>query len=215
MGIEQMKTTQRLAVTIMAMLALSATAMASVSGNRGLLSNRETTCTPGDSYWATDSPAGQNLSVCLQQNVWVQGNSPACQSITISAVGGNWVVAGVVQEAINATLTQTITLAALPANYDVTSVRVKHFLQFVGSGVTALSFSVGSQVSGNTDQFSAPYGELLMAPANNLFWEDRNSQAATVAADTLTGTFTSVGANLSVLSAGTMWLSYCSTTVAQ
>ncbi len=176
---------------------------------RGLLVYRPVPCQPGDNYFAFDQPIGIAKSSCIAQNTWATSSIPYCAPYTISAVAGNWVVNGQIQQAITATTSQTITLATFPTNYEVSSVRIKHNTAFAGAAISALSFSLGSSVSGNTMAFSAPYSQLLAAPAANLFWTDGNVQAATSAADTLTGTFTAVGGNLTVLTTGAVSAYVC------
>ena len=53
----------------------------------GLISAKPSTCVPGDVYFATDAPAGQNLYLCTATNVWTQivMNSAAGTSPTWNA----------------------------------------------------------------------------------------------------------------------------------
>ena len=133
---------------------------------------------------------------------------PACTDYTITTSGGNWTVTGQSSQAISAAPSQTITIVSLPANYFITSVRIKHSASFAGSSITAMTFSLGSGGTTNTTAFS-PAFDVFQAASSTAFWIDGGAMATTTAADTLTGTFTATGANLTAVSAGSLNASVC------
>jgi hypothetical protein len=133
---------------------------------------------------------------------------PVCTDYTITTSGGNWAVTGQSSQAISAAASQTITIASVPANYFITSVRIKHNTSFAGSSITAMTFSLGSSDTSNPTAFS-PAFDVFQAASSTAFWIDGGAMATTTAADTLTGTFTATGANLTAVSAGSLNASVC------
>jgi len=128
---------------------------------------------------------------------------PACTKYTITTSGANWTVNAVTNDAVTAGLTQTITVASnlIPANGEITSLRIKHSTAFSGTAITAMTVSLGD---GTTTNIYAPAFDVFQAVANTTLWPDGGAMTTTSAEHSLTATFTSVGANLTAISAGSV-----------
>ena len=128
---------------------------------------------------------------------------PACTKFTVTTSGGYWTVNAVQNAALTAGLTQTITVGTnlIPANGEITSLRIKHSTAFAGTSITAMTVTLSDGV---TEGIYAPAWDVFQATGNNVLWVDGGAFTTTAAANSLTATFTAVGANLSAISAGSV-----------
>jgi hypothetical protein len=133
---------------------------------------------------------------------------PTCAKYTVTTGGGNWTVNGSNAGALAASTSQTITLAsnAIPARGQITALRVKHSTSFSGTGITALTVSLGD---GTTSNIYAPAFDVYQATGNTVFYDDGGAFASTAAQHSLSATLTSTGGNLSAISAGSVDIWAC------
>ncbi len=122
---------------------------------------------------------------------------PICSKYTVTAAT---VVAGAT------TTTSDVTLFTLPAQGKIQGVTMKQSATFAGTGITNMTVSVG--LSGNTTAYSSAYQLITLsagvAPGATIMQDDGGHYSASFASHAVIARFTSAGANLSVLSTGTL-----------
>ena len=101
-----------------------------------------------------------------------------------------------------ASTTNTITLFPLPAKSKVIAGTVKASVAFSGGAISAVTMSIGGTVS-VTDFMTA--FDIQQAVGDTVYSDmTANTSGGTMAAQTVSAVFTSVGANLSALTQGTV-----------
>jgi hypothetical protein len=133
---------------------------------------------------------------------------PVCTKYTVATSGGYWTVNAVQNAALAAALTQTITVASnyVPANGQITALRIKHSTAFSGTEITAMTASLGD---GTTVNIYAPAFDVFQAAGAAILYDDGGAFASTSAQHSLSATFTSAGGNLSAIAAGAVDLWAC------
>jgi hypothetical protein len=102
-----------------------------------------------------------------------------------------------------AAATNTVTLLTLTARVIVCGLAIKHTTAFTGTGLTALTCTVGDSNNTTTFYSDTPFS-LTQAVSNTAFLISNVLAAASFAGGTVQATFTSTGANLSALTAGSV-----------
>ncbi len=103
-----------------------------------------------------------------------------------------------------ANLTKTLTLFSLTAGYTVEKIKVKHFVQFAGAGITDCKVKIG--ILGALDKYTPDY-DIDTVPSdtemqlNEMFFCEDQANPVDV-----TVTVTSAGANLDQLTGGGLWV---------
>lgn len=134
-------------------------------------------------------------------------NAGAWTKYTLTISGSNFLINGGSSTAKAAALTQSLTLTTLPANAAVEKIRVKHSTAFSGTSVTAVTASLGT--TGTESGYGAPFDILAATSATNMY-QVAGALGLTTASHALVLTITTVGANVSALTAGALdvWVSY-------
>lgn len=107
-----------------------------------------------------------------------------------------------------AALTNAVTLFTLPARAKVTGITIKHSTAFGGGAISAVTVSIGHSGGSATAYTTAQ--DILQAVSNTAMLDTDRFSSATFAAHSVTANFTSVGANLSALTAGSVDIWVCS-----
>lgn len=139
----------------------------------------------GDGTWATPSGTGTNVPTCTKYTV-------PYTSVQTAAT------------------TNSVTLFTLPAQGKITGLTIKHSTAFAGTSITAVTASVGK--SGSTSAYAAAFN-ILQAVSSTAFQDDGGHFSADFASHAVTATFTSTGANLSALTAGSVDIWACTVTL--
>jgi len=108
-------------------------------------------------------------------------------------------------------LTQTFTLTTLAQGSFIFYIRVKHSVAFAGPSVTAMKVRVGK--SGGTTNFFANDFDVFQAVADSTLLEVMTPPMGQLSAATITATFTAVGANVNVCTAGIVQIDICAAAV--
>ena len=103
-------------------------------------------------------------------------------------------------------LTNDVALFTLPARGKITGLTIKHSTAFAGTSITAVTVSVG--LSGNTTAYANAFN-ILQATGDTVMQDDGGHFSASFASHAVTARFTSVGANLSALTAGSVDIWTC------
>lgn len=109
-----------------------------------------------------------------------------------------------------AATTNSVTLFTLPAQGKITGLTMKASTAFAGTSITAVTASVGK--SGNTAVY-APAFNVLQTTGSTVMQDDGGHFSADFASHAVTATFTSTGANLSALTAGSVDIWACTVTL--
>jgi hypothetical protein len=139
----------------------------------------------GDGTWATPSGTGTNVPTCTKYTV-------PYTSVQTAAT------------------TNSVTLFTLPAQGKITGLTIKHSTAFAGTSITAVTASVGK--SGSAAVYSAAFN-VLQAVSSTAMQDDGGHFSADFASHAVTATFTSTGANLSALTAGSVDIWACTVTL--
>jgi hypothetical protein len=106
-----------------------------------------------------------------------------------------------------AALTQSISLFTLPDRAKVTGVTIKHSTAFSGPSITAVNVSLG-QASGSATAYTATH-DIFQTVSNTAMLDDGGHYSASFASHGINANFTSVGANLSAMTAGSVDIWVC------
>lgn len=96
-----------------------------------------------------------------------------------------------------------VTTPVVPRGTLVKNVRIKHTTAFSGTSITGLTVSIGS-AAGSATTFTAAFNIFQAVADGTLSSAPATAAQATYAADTIQANFTSTGANLSAISAGSV-----------
>jgi hypothetical protein len=102
--------------------------------------------------------------------------------------------------------TNDVPLFTLPAKGKITGITIKHSAAFAGSNLAAVTVSVGT--SGNATAYANAYN-VLQAASNMAMQDDGGHYSADFTSHVVTARFTSTGADLSALTAGSVDIWAC------
>jgi hypothetical protein len=168
----------------------------------------------GNSGWltvVTDAASGSDCTVgggtsaalCRSNgSAWVPlgggssgTNTPSCTKYTVAY-----------SALTAAATTQDVALFALPARGKITGLTIKEGTRFVGTGITALTVSLGRT---GTETEYAPAWALLQAVSDTNMYDDGGHFSATFASHAVQAKFTATGANLNLMTAGSVDIWAC------
>ncbi len=129
-----------------------------------------------------------------------------CSRYTIMTKGGSWIVNDAASELLAAAPRQSIPVFALPANAQITALRIKHSAPFTGPGLTGAAVSLGTSAAAD---IYAPAFDVFQPAAGTAFYDDGGAFAADSAAHGVLATFTAKGANLNALAGGSVDIWAC------
>jgi hypothetical protein len=102
--------------------------------------------------------------------------------------------------------TKTVPVFTLPARGKITGLTVKHTAAFTGSGLTGVTASIGK--ASNATAYAEPYN-VAQAVSDTAMQDDGGQYSVDFASHAVTAHFTSTGADLSALTAGSVDIWAC------
>jgi hypothetical protein len=105
-----------------------------------------------------------------------------------------------------AAITKDVTLFTLPARGKITALTIKHSTSFTGPGLMGVTVGIGK--SGSPTAYADEF-DILQGVSNTAMHDDGGHYSADFAPHAVTARFSSVGANLSVLTNGSVDIWAC------